>query len=122
MKELYEQIKRFQSFSERTGRSKSSSYHVSINFSAHFDDDDSVYVEVGGYDVGGWNRHHSMETTGENLLKDFTALVDEADRITKYDRYCPSCQEYTDHDPKTGKCYGFNDWGEAHECNEVIDV
>jgi len=112
--ELEKQIKRFQSFKERTGASKSSSYSVHISFNVG---DDHVYVELGGYDVGGWSRHESIRTTWDNLIEDITKKVDEADEITKYERWCPSCHEYTDHDPETGKCLGVWDC----ECDEVIE-
>jgi len=117
--ELDKQIRRFKSFKERTGTSKSSSYSVTITFSAY---DDTVYVELGGYDVGGWSRHESFETTMDDLVTDLTKKVDEADEITKYERYCPKCKEYTDHDPETGKCRGYMDWDEEHACDEVIEL
>ena len=117
--ELEKQIKRFQSFKERSGTDKTSSFSVHLSFNCW---DDNVYVEFGGYNVGGWSRHESIETTWENLIEDITKKVDEADEITKYERWCPSCKEYTDHDPKTGKCQGYWDWSEDHECDEVIEL
>lgn len=115
--ELEKQIKRFRSFKERTGTNKSSSYSVSINFNAY---DDNVYVELGGYDVGGWSRHETLETTWDNLVEDFTKKVDEADEATKHERYCPSCQEYTEHD-ENGKCLGYFDWDEERKCEGQDD-
>jgi hypothetical protein len=117
--ELEKQIRRFQSFKERTGVSKSSSYSVHISFSSY---DDNVFVELGGYDVGGWSRHESFDTTMDNLVSDLTKKVDEADDITRYERWCPSCKEYTDHDPETGKCQGYIDWDQVSTCDEVIEV
>jgi hypothetical protein len=119
LEELKMQIRRFQSFKERTGVSKSSSYSVHISFSAY---DDNVFVELGGYDVGGWSRHECFDSTMDNLVTDLTKKVDEADDITRYERWCPSCREYTDHDPDTGKCQGYLGWGEENTCNEVIEV
>ena len=110
--ELEKQIKRFRSFKERTGTNKSSSYSVSINFTGY---DDTVYVELGGYDVGDWSRHETLETTWDNLVEDFTKKIDEADDATKYDAWCPHCKEYTEHD-ENGKCQGYWDWDEEVKC------
>lgn len=80
IEELETQIKRFQSFKERTGTDKSSSYSVEIYFSAW---NDEVTVKFGGYNVGSWSRSESIKTTWNNLIADVTAKVDEADEITK---------------------------------------
>lgn len=113
--QIEQQIKRFQSFAERTGRSKSSSYSVELHFSAL---NDTVTITFGGYDVGSWSRHESIQTTWDNVVMDLTRKVDEADSITKHECWCPKCEEYTDHDPETGKCLGIWDC----ECDEVIAV
>jgi hypothetical protein len=117
--ELEKQIKRFQSFKDRTGTYKCSSYSVTLSFNCW---EDKVYVEFGGYDVGNWSRHESIETTWDNLIEDITKKVDEADEITKYERWCPKCEEYTEHEPETGKCQGYIDWDEEHTCDEVIQL
>ena len=115
--ELQKQIERFRSFKERTGASKSSSYSVSINFDGY---NDTVYVEFGGYDVGGWSRHESLETTQDYLVRDFTFMVDLADKLTEHERYCPLCKEYTEHDVD-GNCLGYFDWGEEVKCKGQDD-
>lgn len=115
--ELQKQIKRFQSFKNRTGASKSSSYSVSVNFAGY---DDTVYVEFGGYDVGDWSRYKLLETTWDNLVEDFTKKVDEADKLTENGRYCPSCQGYTEHD-ENGKCLGYFDWDAEVKCEGQDD-
>jgi len=120
IEELENQIKRFQSFKERTGASKTSSYSVNISFSCY---EDKVYVEFGGYDVGDWSRHESIETTWDNLIEDIIKKVDEADEFTKYERWCPKCKEYTEHEHETGKCQGYMDWGgEEYTCDEVVEL
>jgi len=116
MQELIDQIKRFQSFKERTGCSKTSSYSVHISFPTYGDE---VYVEFGGYDVGGWSRHESITTTVDNLLADITKKIDEADEETKGEAWCPKCKEYTEHD-EDGKCLGYWDWDQQHPCDEAI--
>lgn len=106
MIELQKQIARFQALATRTGRSKSSSYYVEFYFSPHFDTDDKVMINVGGYDVGSWSRHQTFESSGKTLLKDFTRIVDEADEETKNDFYCNVCQDYTSRD-EDGNCTGW---------------
>ena len=106
MIELTDQIVRFQKLAERTGRSKSSSYYVHFEFSPHFATDDKVTIVVGGYDIGGWERHKFFPSTGTNLLHDLTKIVDEAYNITKGDYWCENCKEYTSHD-ENGNCFGW---------------
>lgn len=115
--ELENQIKRFRSFKERTGADKSSSYSVSINFTSY---DDSVYVELGGYNVGDWSRHEKLETTLDNLVEDFTKKIDEADELTKNEAYCPYCKDYTMIDDN-GKCVGNYDWNDCIGCEGQND-
>ena len=81
--ELQKQIKRFRSFKQRTGASKGNSYSVTFYFAGS--DNDAVYVEFGGYDIGDWSRQERLETTWDNLVEDFTKKIDEADEATKYD-------------------------------------
>jgi len=78
MEKLFEQINRFQNLKNVTGSSKSSSYSVQIYFSPW---SETVQVEFGGYDIGGWSRHEEMTTTRDKLLEDFTKKVDKAVEI-----------------------------------------
>jgi hypothetical protein len=103
--ELFEQIKRLQSFARRTGRSKSESYYVEFFFSANFDTDDQITIAIGGHDIDNWARHQSFHTTGETLLEDFTRIVDMADDATKDYDWCDKCK---DHTPRyRGHCLGY---------------
>lgn len=84
-----------------------SSYGVELYFSAM---EDRVIVEFGGYDVGSWSRNERIVTTWDNLVDDLTAKVDEADKITMFDRWCPKCKDYTTFDEEAGVCKGvWND-------------
>ena len=84
MDKLLELINRFQALKAITGTNKSSSYSVQIHFNPW---SDRVEVELGGYDVGHWNRHEYLETNRENLLVDFEAKVKEAEEIVAQEAY-----------------------------------
>lgn len=82
MKDLLNQIKRFQDLKDITGTSKSSSYSVTLSFNPWTD---VVQVEFGGYDCGDWSRHEYMSTTRDKLIEDLTKKVDEAvEKVTEY--------------------------------------
>ena len=115
MNEVYELINRFQKIADKTGRSKMSSFYVDFHFSAHFAEDDKVTIIVGGYDIGGWNRHHTVESTGKTLVDDLREIVESAEQETANDGWCPSCREYTEHD-ENGKCLGYWDWDAEVKC------
>src|ERR1035437_7935072 len=59
---------KFRKLGEITGASKSSSWSMSVNFSP----EGKVQVELGGYDVPGWNRHHFL--TNDGFPDEHTAL------------------------------------------------
>jgi len=108
MKEVYDLIHRFQKISEKTGRSKMSSFYVELYFSSRFSEDDKATISVGGYDIGGWPRHRTVDSTGKTLIDDLRKIVEEAEQETANDGWCDNCGDYTTFDPDTGKCLG---WG-----------
>jgi hypothetical protein len=78
MDKIIEQIKRFQELGNKTGRSKMSSFSVSLDFNPDFFRDGNINICLGGYDVSGFGRNHFTESTEETLLEDLTAVVDKA--------------------------------------------
>lgn len=62
MKELLEQIKRFQDLKYVTGTTKSSSYEVNFYFHPW---NDTVNVEFGGYDCGDWSGYLNYDSLTE---------------------------------------------------------
>ena len=50
--------KRFRKLGEITGLNKSSSYQLYV----YFEPEGDVIVELGGYDIGSWNRHTHVGT------------------------------------------------------------
>jgi hypothetical protein len=79
---LIELINRFQSLAEKTGRSKSTSYQVILHFTA----DDEVEVNLGGYDIGNWNRHTTFSTNKRDLIRDLELKVTDAERVVNNER------------------------------------
>jgi len=77
MNELELLIKRFQSLKEITGTNKTSSYSVGIFFDPW---NDTVAIELGGYDIPNWSRHEYIKTTRKNLLKDLEEKIIQAEQ------------------------------------------
>jgi len=107
MIEVYELINRFQKIADKTGRSKMSSFSVELYFNSRFSENDKATISVGGYDIGGWPRHHTIESTGKTLVDDLRALVESAEKETANDGWCDDCGDYTSFDPETGKCKSY---------------
>lgn len=103
LKQLFEQIKRFQKLAEKTGRNKSSSYQVEILFPPSFYLDNKLDIIVGGFDITEWPKTYEIDTTSETLLENFTELVDEAIVDTDCIMYCNNCNQNTVHED--GKCF-----------------
>lgn len=74
MEELYGLIEKFQKLGDITGRNKTSSYGVHLNFYA----DGEILLELGTYDVGDWNRHTYITVTKETLLTKLHNIIEEA--------------------------------------------
>lgn len=85
MNDLLSVINRFQSLGTKYGRNKTTSYQVILYFSPC--EDEEVRVELGGYDIGNWNRHHEFETTKSKLVEELTKYVEEAEKILKEEQY-----------------------------------
>lgn len=80
MKELYEQIDRFQKLKELTSTSKSSSYCVQF----HFDPwDDMINIEWGCYDVGSYPRHYYTKCKRDELVEHMSAEINKMELVVK---------------------------------------
>ena len=71
--------KRFLKLSEKTGISKASSYQMIVSF----EQDGSVSVELGGYDIGSWDRYtHVGYFKNESLAYSATlSKIEDAEKI-----------------------------------------
>lgn len=83
MQEFYTLLERFQAL-KKIGCSKSSSFCVSLIFNPW---DDTVTVEFGGYDIGGWARHECRNCKKSEFLEEFEEWVKEAEDIVSNEQY-----------------------------------
>lgn len=73
--------KRFLKLRDVTGANKISSYSMTVYFSP----EETISIELGGYDIADWNRHESLGTfnTEEEALSALEKKIEEAEKIVE---------------------------------------
>lgn len=109
MHKLNELVRKFQDLSIKTGRYKSTSFGVTLEFDPHFNTNGKVNIVIGGYDIPGFGRTHIVESTADNWINDLEATVAKAQGLVENYKWCQECQEYMQHDTD-GKCFECEEW------------
>lgn len=77
--------KRFLDLGEKTGRSKLSSYSLTI----YYHPDEDITIELGGYDIPDWNRHETSPIfkTEVDALIWLEKKIEEAEKLVEENPY-----------------------------------
>lgn len=73
--------KQFLKLAEKTGKSKISSYSLTV----YYHPDEEITVELGGYDIPYWSRHESSPafTSEKATLEWLEAKIKQAERLVE---------------------------------------